>query len=384
MSSVFPTRPASTLAELPTPCLVLERGKLAQNLARMAATLAIRRVGFRPHLKTAKSAAIAHLAAPSPHGALTVSTLREADYFAHHGWRDLFYAVGLGPGKLEAVAALRRRGVQLLTMVDHVEAAHAVRRFAQRERLALRTVVEIDCGEHRGGVPAESDELIEVARALGGAFAGVATHGGQSYGARSREEFDAIAQIEADTLRRAATRLHAGGLASEVVSLGSSPTALAAVDLAGITEVRAGVYMFWDCFQAGIGACAIEDIALSVLAEIIGRPGVRPNEFLIDAGAFALSKDTSTAALAPEKNVGFGLVCDVDGHVIPGLRVEKVWQEHGLIRAPAPIPAGLFRIGDRVRILPNHACPTAAAHDRYHVVNGAREVVGEWTRVNGW
>lgn len=384
MSSVFPPRPTSTLQTLPTPSLVLERGKLAQNLARMAATLAIRRVAFRPHLKTAKSAEIAQLAAPPPAGALTVSTLREAEYFAHHGWRDLFYAVGLGPGKLERVAALLRRGVRLLTMVDHVDAARALREFAGRERLAFRTVIEVDCGEHRGGVPPGSEELIAIARALGGAFAGLATHGGQSYAARERQDFDRTAQAEADALRLAAARLHAAGFVSEVLSLGSSPTALAAVDLTGITEVRAGVYMFWDCFQAGIGACAVEDIAVSVLAEIIGRPTARPHEFLIDAGAFALSKDTSTAALPPGKNIGYGLVCDLDGNVIPGLRVEKVWQEHGLVIAPGPIPAGLFRVGDRVRILPNHACPTAAAHDRYFVVNGAREVLAEWTRVNGW
>ncbi|MDP2138575.1 MAG: alanine racemase [Candidatus Didemnitutus sp.] len=384
MSSTFPQRPLPTLEQLSTPCLVLERGKLARNLIRMAAALSIRGIGLRPHLKTAKSVEIARLASPTPFGPITVSTLREAEYFSHHGWRDIFYAVGLGPGKLARAVALMRAGVRLVTMVDHPDAAAAVRDCARRERLSFRTVIEIDCGEHRGGVLPDSSELLVIARLLGSNFAGVATHGGQSYGERSREGFTRVAQVETDALRTAAARLHAAGFQSEILSLGSSPTALVGVDLAGITELRAGVYMMGDAFQTGIGACAMDDIALSVLAEVIGRPANRPHEFLIDAGAFALSKDSSTAVLAGERNAGFGFVCDLDGQVQPGLRVTKVWQEHGLVVSPTPLLAGAFRIGDRVRILPNHACPTAAAHDRYFVVAASREVVGEWTRVNGW
>jgi D-serine deaminase-like pyridoxal phosphate-dependent protein len=384
MSSEFPVRSAASLDTLSTPCLILERGKLARNLARMAATLAIKRVGFRPHLKTAKSADIARLAAPAPGGALTVSTLREAEYFAYHGWRDVFYAVGLGPGKLPRVAALLRQGIGLVTLVDHVAAAHAISTFARREGLHFRTLIEIDCGDRRAGVPPDSPELVAIARALGAHFAGVATHGGQSYDAPEPAGFTQVAQTEADALRAAAARLHAAGFPSEILSLGSSPTALAAVDLSGITEVRAGVYMFWDVFQSRLGACALDDLALSVLAEVIGRPAHRPNEFLIDAGAFALSKDISTAKLGPAHDAGYGLVADVDGRLQPGLRVKQVWQEHGLVVSETQLAPDAFPIGSRVRVLPNHACPTAAAHDRYFVVNGTRELVAEWTRVNGW
>lgn len=384
MSSVFPSRPSASLADLPTPCLVLDRGRLDRNLARMEASVRQRGSRLRPHLKTAKCAEVARRAAPPPAGAIAVSTLREAEYFAHHGWTDVFLAVGLGPGKFARAAALLRQGVRLVTMLDHPQTAAALAACAAEQGVAFRTVVEVDCGEGRGGLPPEGDELLATARALGPHFAGVATHGGQSYHARGPEAFAAVAATEAGALRGAAARLHAAGFPSAILSLGSSPTALAEVDLTGITEVRAGVYMFWDAFQAGIGACTQDDVALTVLAEVIGRPTARPSEFLVDAGAFALSKDTSTAALGAEKDVGYGLVCDLAGRPLPGLKVARVWQEHGLVRAPAPLDPARFRLGDRVRILPNHACPTAAAHDRYFVVDGSTEVWGEWPRVNGW
>lgn len=384
MSSVFPERPVSSLAQLATPCLVLERGKLARNLARMAATVAIRGLSFRPHFKTAKSADIGRLAVPPPEGAITVSTLREAEYFSHHGWRDIFYAVGLGPGKFARAAALLRAGVRLITLVDHPDTARALAAFAAAEQLRFRTLIEIDCGDRRGGVRPDCDALLAIARELGAHFAGVATHGGHSYAERTPGGIARVAQAEVDALRTAAARLHTAGFPSDILSLGSSPTALAGVDATGITELRAGVYMFWDAYQAGIGSCTLDDVALTVLAEIIGRPADRPNEFLIDAGAFALSKDLSTAALPPGKMAGYGFVCDLDGVLQPDLRVKNVWQEHGLVVSATPLPADRFRIGERVRIIPNHACPTAAAHDRYHVVSGSREVVAEWTRVNGW
>jgi D-serine deaminase-like pyridoxal phosphate-dependent protein len=350
----------------------------------MAAIAARKGVRLRPHFKTAKSADVGRLAASPPDGAITVSTLREAEYFAHHGWRDILYAVGLGPAKLPRAAALVRAGVNLAVFVDHPAAARALREFAGREQVRFRALLEIDCGDHRGGLPPDSPELIAVARELGAHFAGVATHGGFSYAERDPAGFSRVAALEADALRAAAGLLHEAGFTSHMLSLGSSPTAHAESDLTGITEVRAGVYMFWDCYQAGIGACGYEDIALSVLAEVIGRPAHRPNEFLIDAAAFALSKDTATAALPAEKNAGFGFVCDLDGRRLPGLRVAKTWQEHGLVVSDAPLAPDAFPIGSRVRIWPNHACPTAAAHDRYFVVEDNREILAEWPRVNGW
>lgn len=372
-----------TLETLDTPSLILDRLRLGRNLARMADWVGSRGIRLRPHMKTAKCLEVARLAAPDNSSPITVSTLLEAEYFFGHGYRDIMYAVGIGPGKLARAARLIRRGARLVTWVDGIPAARAVRAAADAEAVSFRTLIEIDCGEHRGGMALGSPDLAAVARVLGPNFAGLATHAGQSYGARSHAEFDVVATLEADAAREASGRLAAEKIPCEIVSIGSSPTALASAALDGITEMRAGVYMFWDLMQAGIGACTRDDLALSVLAEVIGRPSGR-SEFLIDAGAFALSKDISTSALPPEGQAGYGLVCDLDGRLLPDLMVKRVWQEHGLVVSSRPLGPDAFPIGTRVRILPNHACPTAAAYDRYHVVDGGRAITAEWTRINGW
>jgi D-serine deaminase-like pyridoxal phosphate-dependent protein len=271
----------------------------------------------------------------------------------------------------------------LLTCLDDVALAHEVAAFARREQVNFRVAIEVDCGEHRAGLPADGPELIEAARALGPHLAGIVTHAGQSYAARSSAELNAVAASETAAAVRAAARLQAAGMQCDLVSIGSSPTALTGNSLAGITEVRAGVYMFGDLFQAGIGTCALEDLAVSVLTEVISRPSSR-NTFMIDAGAFALSKDLATAGLPAPLQAGYGWVCDLNGALLPGLKVERVWQEHGLVVSERPLAPGSFPVGARLRVLPNHVCPTAAAHSAYHVVDGSQAVSATWPRINGW
>lgn len=365
-----------TLDDLPTPCLVLDLGLLKRNLAAMQAAVD-RHPGLvlRPHLKTAKSRDVARLAAPG-FGPVTVSTLAEARYFAEGGWRDQIYAVGIVPAKLDAVAALNRDGADVKVITDDLEVARAIASHPG----PLRALIEVDVGEGRGGIPPDSPQLTAIAAALGPCFAGVLSHSGHSYNGRSPEDMAAVAEVERSGIVAAAERLRAEGLAVPIVSLGSSPTALYARRMDGVTDVRAGVYMFGDLFQAQLGTHAVEDIALTVLASVIGRSEAR-NTLLLDAGALALSKDRSTQA-APH-DYGFGLVLDRAGQPTLGeATIARAYQEHGEVRGDAPLP--MLPLGTRLRVAPNHCCLTAAAHDRYHVVDGGEQVIAVWDRVNGW
>ena len=373
------------LSKIDTPALVLDRGRLEANIARMSATAKRHGVDLRPHMKTAKSADVARLATAGYSGGITVSTLKEAAYFAEHGFRDITYAVGIAPARLERVAALRAGGTELAVLTDNLEVARAIGARAAALGADFAVLIEIDTGDGRAGVSPGSEELVEIGRVLDGAagasLRGVLTHAGQSYDCRGVAEIEAVAEAERAGAVEAAERLRAAGLPCPVVSVGSTPTATHARRLDGVTELRPGVYMFGDVFQAEIGSCAIDDIAVSVLTAVTGHHPARA-EMVIDAGGLALSKDRSTAS--GPRDVGYGLAVDPLRGELPELQVVRVSQEHGIVAAPGgDLPFGALPVGARLRVLPNHACMTAA-YETYHVVDGGDEVVALWPRVNGW
>ena len=364
------------LVDLPTPCLVLDRGILNRNIRVMAAALSRLKVPLRPHMKTAKSIEVARLAMAGQPGGITVSTLAEAEYFFGHGITDILYAVGITPQKLEQVCKLNAEGARIIAITDDATMAGII----AAQPVPPRTLIEIDSGEERGGVAPDSDTLLEIAARLGRCLAGVMTHAGHSYAGRGVREIARIAEAVRAAVTLAAGRLREAGHEVEIVSAGSSPTARHAENFAGVTEIRAGVYMFGDLFQSEIETHGADAIAVTVLTSVIGR---RPGRILVDAGGLALSKDRSTEATAHD--YGFGLALDIDGkHGLGNAIVRKAYQEHGVIELDAGHPIEPPPIGAKLRIAPNHTCMTAAAHDRYFVVDGGQDVAAIWHRVNGW
>ncbi|MEM6926948.1 MAG: alanine racemase [Myxococcota bacterium] len=361
---------APQLTTVNTPSLVVDRGRLERNAAAMKQRAADLGVALRPHLKTVKSQEIAALATNG--GGAAVSTLQEVSYFALNGPRDLVLAVCVTPDKLDRCATFVDAGVQLTLLTDDLGVARAIAAHPS----PLRALVEVDCGSRRTGLWADDPMLVAVAEALGDRGCGVLTHAGHAYGESGAEAIARIAEDERRSVTAAAQNLRDAGLPCNTVSLGSTPTAVHARSVEGATELRPGVYLFMDLYQAAIGCCTTDDIALSVLATVISRHGDR---VLIDAGGLALSKDRSTRESPAD--AGYGLVCDLSGEPLPGrVIVGDVHQEHGFVYdAPTSL-----QVGDRVRILPNHACMTAAAHDAYHVVHGGIDVVARYGRCNGW
>ena len=375
----------TSLASIATPALALDLEKFERNCARMIDRCRSLGVGLRPHMKTLKSIEAARSAIDPLHGGIAVSTLREADYFARQGIADIQYAVCITPDKLSRAAALMRLAPRVSVFIDSIEVAEAVAAFAVTNEAALRVWIEIDSGEHRTGLEPDDPRLTQIAAILGRSpaeLAGVATHGGHSYAARDAGAIAAIADQERLAVVEAAGRLRKAGFEVPGVSAGSTPTAVHMRSGEGLTEIRAGVYMTGDLFQVGIGSQDVEDIAASVVATVISHKPER-NQIVVDAGGLALSKDRSTAAL-PEQDMGYGLVVDLEGRPAYGrLIVAGVHQEHGEIQGEEPLPFDRLPIGSRVRILPNHACMTTAAHDRYLVTEGAM-VRAEWEKVAGW
>ena len=373
-----------SILDLPTPALILSLPRLEANAARMREKVRALGVTLRPHVKTSKSIEVLRVLAGDRDVPITVSTLAEARYFFAHGVRDILYAVGIAPVKLPQVADLLAAGCTLRVILDSIDAAEAVRQFGEAQGLTIEVLIEIDSDGHRAGVASDDPQLLEIGSRLrgpGARLAGVMTHAGASYSCRERSEFEAMAERERALTVEAAERLRANGFDCSIVSVGSTPTIHYARSLAGANEARVGVYAFGDLVQAELGTCSLDDIAVGVLASVIGH---KPGRVLIDAGFLALSRDRGTADMPLDW--GHGAVADpVTCELIDDLLVSHTNQEHGIITARSgELDVRRLPVGSRVQILPNHSCATAAAHERYHVTDGSGRILAVWDRANGW
>ncbi len=380
--------PPSELSSLMTPALVLDRPKLKANASRMAQHAKKLGCPIRPHVKTHKSAMVlADIFAAGNCNGITVSTLHEASYFFSAGYNNILYAVGMGPNKMAQAAELIRQGCELTCITDSIEMVNTLDVAARHHQVILPILIEIDVDSHRAGVAPDGELLLQLAYTLSTAknlhFKGIMTHAGGSYKCDSVKKIQAHAVHEREATILAASRIKDMGLTVPVVSIGSTPTALMTNDLSGITELRCGVYAFFDLFQAGLGVCNIEDIVISVLTNVIGHQKER-NWVIVDAGWMALSRDRGTSGQQIDQ--GYGLICDVKGDLISDAVMISANQEHGVIASRPGTPLlslEQFPVGSFVRVLPNHACATAAQYDSYHVCE-QNNVTDLWSRTNGW
>ncbi|MBB5507641.1 DSD1 family PLP-dependent enzyme [Paraburkholderia atlantica] len=371
---------------LNTPAALIDVARMRHNIDNMQARLDKLGVRFRPHVKTTKCKQVVDAQVAAGACGITVSTLKEAEQFFASGVRDIVYAVGMVPTKLPQALALRQRGCDLKIVVDSLQVARAVADFGREHDERFEVWVEIDVDGHRSGIQPDDDLLVEVGRALvagGMTLGGVLAHAGSSYEYSTRAALVQIAEQERSRTVRAAERLRAAGLPCPVVSIGSTPTALSAERLEGVTEVRAGVYVMFDLVMHNVGVCDIENIALSVLTTVIGHQEDK-GWAIVDAGWMALSRDRGTQKQAHD--FGYGQVCTEDGRVLGDYLVSGANQEHGIVArvsSPDATIAETLPIGTRLRILPNHACATGAQHPEYQAVNtdGSTEA---WPRFYGW
>jgi D-serine deaminase-like pyridoxal phosphate-dependent protein len=375
------------LAALPTPSLVLDEARMLANLARLRKRLDALGVPLRPHLKTCKSVEVARRVLA---GGEYLGLLQGRDgggSVAAAGVRDILYAVGIAPQKLGRVLAIRRGGCDLSIVLDSADQARAVVDACKASGDAIPTLIEIDSDGHRSGLRPGDPAIVEIGAILheGGArLRGVLTHAGGSYDVPDDDAKAAFAEQERAAAVTCAEALRAAGLPCPVVSVGSSPTVHFARDLTGVTEVRAGVFVFFDLVMAGLGVCSLDDIAISVLTTVIGHQREK-GWIIVDAGWMAMSRDRGTAGQAVDR--GYGLVCDATGRLLGDLIMEGANQEHGVlaIRAGSGQPLPDLPVGTRLRILPNHACSTGAQFDHYEVLRAEEgQSLARWSRFSGW
>ena len=361
-----------TLADLPTPALVVDLDKLEANVKHMAGRMKKLGVALRPHVKTHKCVEIGRMQRDHGASGITVATLVEARAFADAGFDDITWAFPVILTRLDEARALAER-IKLGLVVDSVEAVAAL----ERTGFPFHTWLKVDCGYHRAGVDPHSEDALRLAERLGRSktlkFAGILTHSGHAYHARGDDEIRAVAEEERRVMATFAERLSKAGVTVRAVSVGSTPAMSKVERLTGATEARPGNYAFYDYMQTVIGSCAVADCALTVLASVVSNQR-GTNHSVIDAGALALSKDSGLETY-PYATMGEVYDDYATGTLDAEHRVVGLSQEHGFV-------SGVLPVGSRVRVLMNHSCLTAAQFDAYDVVRGA-EVVDRWTIFRG-
>ncbi len=372
------------LTDVQTPALLVDIDRFRTNCEWMKRKAKKLGVTLRPHLKTHKCWELAKEQMLTPQGPATVSTLLEAEKFFNYGVKDLIYAVGISPSKFERAVALRQKGCDLKVILDNMQTARKFNEYVSAMKIRFPVLIEIDCDGHRSGVKPLSGELLEVAAELKeyAYLAGLLTHAGDSYKCVGEEQCAAAQENERNSLVMAANRLREAGYKLEIISAGSTPTTVFARNWEGVTEIRCGVYCFFDLVMAGIGACDYDQIALSLLVEVIGHQKER-GWIIVDGGWMALSRDRGTSSQRIDQ--GSGLVCDIHGKVLGDYIVLQANQEHGIITRRDGKPAKVedFPVGTRLRILPVHACAMSAQHPRYFILRNEK-IVDQWKRFYGW
>ena len=343
---------------LATPAVVVDLDVLERNVSRMAARARAAGVRLRPHAKTHKCPEIGAMQLAAGARGLSLAKVGEAEVFAAAGFDDLFLAYPVvGEDKGRRLLELAE-GARIAVGVDSVAGARTLAAPFSAAARSLEVMLKVDVGYGRVGVLPEQALAVarEVAELPGLRLRGVFTHAGHGYGAETKAGVDDVARLEGERLVETAGRLREAGLPVEEVSVGSTPTAAVAMRVAGVTECRPGNYVFHDASQVALGTCTPDDCALTIVATVVSVPG--PGRAVVDAGSKTLSSDP----LRPRAQ-GYGRVLGRSSYL------DKLSEEHGSI---AVAEGESFRVGERVRILPNHACVVANLHDRLVGVSDGR------------
>jgi D-serine deaminase-like pyridoxal phosphate-dependent protein len=362
-------------ATLATPAILVDQSRVLANIDRMQEAADRRGIRMRPHAKTHKSPTIARLQIDRGAIGICCAKLGEAEAFATAGFTDIRLPYPLNPSNAPRVLALLER-TTLSFIVDHPAVARGWSEAMSRAGRTVDVLIKVDVGFHRCGInpdPATAVPFIrEVAGLPGLTLKGLLSHAGQAYHAASEDELRSIAETEAQTLQQLATLARAQGVQIDELSAGATPTARFSLQQDWITEYRAGNYVYFDRTQVGLGAAALDDCALTVLATVVSRPAV--DRIILDCGSKTLSSDGARGftALAGHGDILHSPSASAEGAWTRDdtLVIERLSEEHATVRVKSG--RTMLEPGHRVRVVPNHSCVVSNLVDQAWLTDGAR------------
>ncbi|XP_048872543.1 D-threo-3-hydroxyaspartate dehydratase [Brienomyrus brachyistius] len=365
------------VSDLCTPVFIVDLQKVKQNAQAMLERFQQMGVQLRPHMKTHKTIECGEIMTGGSRRCIAVSTLAEAAFYAEHGFDDILYAYPLPLDKVERCAQLSEELVLFHVLIDSHVALQQLRTRPLKGGKVWRVWLKLDCDNGRAGVPhSEPAALLlaqDIFRSEGVELTGIYVHCGNTYSCSGEEHIKASAQKTTTFILHFMEKMKAAGMDGPKSSIGSTPSCSHPVqDMAQLSEVHPGNYVFYDVQQMMIGSCKLEQVAVRVLTRVIGHYPSR-NQLLVDCGWAALSHDGGCLP------TGYAII---EGH--PNLRLLSMTQEHGRIE---PISGNLhyekFPIGAMLSLIPYHACATAMMHAIFFV-HSEGKVVEKWTPTRGW
>lgn len=341
-----------------TPYIEVDSVRLDQNLQLMQQKANEAGVALRPHIKTHKSIRIAQRQLALGARGITVSKPSEGITFILGGVRDLLLAYPIVHPK--NVADLLRQAEQhqarLTLIADRTEGVAAITKACQQQPACeVSVAIKVDVGLHRIGVNPDTDEAIVIAQALkenGLRFAGLISHAGHAYGAGHATAIAAIARQETHLMQRLQAKLQAAGFTDCPLSVGSTPTTLAAEIAPCLDEIRPGNYALLDLTACRLGLSRVDQLAMSVITRVVA---VNDHFVIVDAGSKMLSSDKGPHGTSAS---GFGIAVDEAGHTY---KLTKLSEEHGFLLYQDRRPD----VGSLLRIFPNHSCAVMAQSDSF-------------------
>lgn len=374
-----------TIKIIKTPALLIDKNILQQNLIAMQQKADRFGVALRPHIKTHKCIEIANEQVKLGAKGITVSTFYEAAKFADAGFTDITWAFPIPYDYVDDAIKLSEK-ITFRVLIDSLETFEFLETKCLIRGKQIHVWLEVDCGQHRSGVNPKLNSAEQLATILAESkhliFDGILTHAGHSYSALTRDEIKNIAEQERLVMLEFVGRMKKNGIEIPAVSIGSTPTISVAENFEGVTEIRPGNYVFYDYTQVLLGNCRVEDCALTVLTSVISHQP-EGDYFIIDSGALSLSKDMGPVHL---KNYsGFGVI--IQDYKLKSidtrLKIYSVTQEHGKVVADrVDTISEKYKVGEKLCVLENHSCLTAAMFDEYNVVSND-EVVEKWKILRG-
>jgi D-serine deaminase-like pyridoxal phosphate-dependent protein len=357
-------------AALPTPRVLVDRVRLLNNIDRVQRLADGAGLRLRPHAKTHKSPAIAKWQIERGAVGICCAKIGEAEVFVDAGIEDVRLPYPVHPQNAPRLLALMERA-SISIIVDHAVVAGGWSEAMCAAGRTLDVLVKVDVGFHRCGIdPFDSaavDFITQVSSMKGLRLRGLLSHAGHGYAAATEAELRAVAAQEAAILLSLQARLNRSGVRLDELSVGATPTLRFSADEHGLTELRPGNYVFFDRTQVALGAAAITDGALTVLATVVSKPAA--DRIVLDCGSKTLSSDQARGFTATP---GYGAVLTDDCSAVnEALVIERLSEEHATVRAEG---GTTLEPGDRVRVLPNHACVVSNLVDDIALVEGDRVV----------